>query len=117
MRDFASIDPARSYTHVDVCDKNGLRGKGDFIGSVRFLVETPLQRRLMELELRSGKVWTKSYVTLMCVQVAATTKEGAMSGVVNQNSEMWAWSPLSLLIVKSMAVRTRTRNGSMLLTL
>ncbi len=79
-RDFAGIYPARSNIHVEVYDKNGHKGKDDFIGSARFSVETLLRKRLMEMELLSGEARTKSYVTLTCVQVAATKKETA-SGV------------------------------------
>ena len=60
--DFAGINPARCSIHVDVYDKNGHRGKDDFVGSARFPVETLLRKRLMELELRSGNARTKSYV-------------------------------------------------------
>ena len=80
-RDFAGINPARSNINVDVYDKNGHRGKDDFVGSARFSVETLLRKRLMELELRSGNVRTKSYVTITCVQVAATTSKEMTAGV------------------------------------
>jgi hypothetical protein len=79
-RDFANIDPSRATILVDVYDKNGRRGKDDYIGSARFPVQGLLRKRLMEVELLSGKTATRSYVTLTCVQLN-TKKDDASGGI------------------------------------
>ncbi len=79
-RDFANIDPSRSSIFVDVYDKNGRKGKDDYIGSAKFPVQSLLRKRLMEIELRNGETATKSYVTLTCVQLN-TKKDVAPGGV------------------------------------
>jgi hypothetical protein len=70
-RDSTDIDPTRSNIRDNVYDTNGRRGKDDLIGSAKFLVESLLRKRLMEIELWNGTTPTKSYLTLTCVQLTA----------------------------------------------
>ncbi|KAL3815362.1 hypothetical protein ACHAXA_000749 [Cyclostephanos tholiformis] len=78
-RDFPNVDPSRCKIFVDVYDKNGRKGKDDYIGSAKFPVQSLLRKRLMEVELFKGKTATNSYVTLTCVRL--NTIKDVASGV------------------------------------
>lgn len=89
-RDFSNIDPPRDLIRVDAYDENS-KGKDEYLGSAEFPCEKLLRKRMMEVELRNGSTLTRSYVTLMCVQLASTehkASEGCGDVVVHCHPEM-----------------------------
>ena len=82
-KDFSRVDAARDRIRVDVYDKNS-KGTDEFLGSADFSVEKLLRRRLMEVELEFEAELTKSYVTLICIQLA-TTEEDIASRAASGN--------------------------------
>jgi len=70
-KDFQNVDPARDVINVDVFDQNSNR-KDDYLGSAEYNLEKLLRKRTLRIELRNGSTMTKSYITLMCIQLLKT---------------------------------------------
>ena len=99
-RDYNNIDPARGVIRVDVYNENR-GGKDEYLGSGKFSVENLLRKRLMEIELINDSAPTKSYVSLRCIQLAASDeKVGAVGdgnvAAVSDEEEKLARYELSL---------------------
>eukprot|EP00571_Detonula_confervacea_P006880 CAMPEP_0172318728 /NCGR_PEP_ID=MMETSP1058-20130122/35658_1 /TAXON_ID=83371 /ORGANISM="Detonula confervacea, Strain CCMP 353" /LENGTH=947 /DNA_ID=CAMNT_0013033619 /DNA_START=273 /DNA_END=3116 /DNA_ORIENTATION=+ len=80
-RDFHNIDPARDLVIVDVYDENS-KSKDEYLGSAQYSLEKLLRKRTLQIELKNGSTLTKSYVTLMCIQLAKTEEKAVEGGEV-----------------------------------
>lgn len=76
---FTTTTAAKDIIRVDAYDKNS-KGTDKYIGTAKFLLDKLMRKRMMEMELVNGSIFTKSYVTLRCVPRTAsnmtTNQEG-----------------------------------------